>query len=84
MLTFFLARVVPSDPAAKWAGPRATAEQIARAKIELGLDQPLYIQFWKYLLDIFHGNLGESLRTRRPIILELKENLPATIELVLI
>lgn len=84
MLTFFLARVVPSDPAAKWAGPRATVEQIAKAKIELGLDQPLYIQFWKYLLDIFHGNLGDSLRTRRPVILELKESLPATIELVLI
>ncbi|NPV86658.1 MAG: ABC transporter permease [Anaerolineae bacterium] len=84
LLTFFLARVVPSDPAAKWAGPRATPEQIARATIELGLDKPLYVQFGKYLLDLLQGNLGYSLRTRRPITLELQESLPATIELVLI
>jgi|YNPMSStandDraft_1061717.scaffolds.fasta_scaffold00636_13 peptide/nickel transport system permease protein len=83
-ITFFIARVVPSDPAAKWAGPRATAEQIARARIELGLDRPLIVQFGKYLLDLAQGNLGYSLRTRRPITLELLESLPATIELVLI
>lgn len=83
-ITFFIARVVPSDPAAKWAGPRATPEQIARARIELGLDRPLIVQFGKYLLDLAQGNLGYSLRTRRPITLELLESLPATIELVLI
>lgn len=84
LVTFFVARVVPSDPAAKWAGPRATPEQIARARVELGLDQPLIVQFGKYLLDLAQGNLGNSLRTRRPVSLELMESLPATIELVLI
>jgi len=84
LITFFLTRVIPSDPAAKWVGPRATPEQIAKARIDLGLDKPLYVQFWKYMTDLFQGNLGYSLRTRRPIILELKENLPATVELVLI
>lgn len=84
LMTFFLARVVPSDPAAKWAGPRATPEQIARATADLGLDQPLHVQFVKYISDLLRGNLGYSLRTRRPITLELKESLPATIELVLI
>jgi peptide/nickel transport system permease protein len=83
-ITFFLTRVIPSDPAAKWVGPRATPEQIAKARIELGLDQPLYVQFFRYMGDLAQGNLGYSLRTRRPIIDELKENLPATIELVLI
>jgi peptide/nickel transport system permease protein len=83
-LTFFLARVVPSDPAAKWAGPRATPDQIAKATVDLGLDKPLYVQFGKYLTDLTRGNLGNSLRTRRPITLELMESLPATIELVLI
>ncbi len=82
LITFFLTRVIPSDPAAKWVGPRATPEQIAKATIELGLDQPLIVQFGKYLNDLLHGNLGYSLRTRRPVALELKENLPATIELV--
>lgn len=84
LITFFVARVVPSDPAAKWAGPRATPEQIAKARLELGLDKPLIVQFGKYLADLARGNLGYSLRTRRPVALELMESLPATIELVLI
>lgn len=84
LITFFVARVVPSDPAAKWAGPRATPEQIAKARLELGLDKPLIVQFGKYLSDLARGNLGYSLRTRRPVALELMESLPATIELVLI
>jgi len=67
-VTFLLARVVPSDPAGKWLGPRATPEQIAKARIELGLDQPLYVQFGKYLADLLQGDLGNSLRTRRPIM----------------
>jgi len=83
-ITFFLTRVIPSDPAAKWVGPRSTPEQIAKATIELGLDQPLYVQFFKYMGDLLQGNLGASLRTRRPIMLELQENLPATVELVFI
>ncbi|MCE1254874.1 MAG: ABC transporter permease, partial [Anaerolineae bacterium] len=84
VITFLLTRVIPSDPAAKWVGPRATPEQIAKATIDLGLDQPLYVQFWKYLTDILQGNLGNSLRTRQPITAELAANLPATLELVLI
>jgi peptide/nickel transport system permease protein len=84
LITFFVARVVPSDPAAKWAGPRATPEQIAKARLELGLDKPLIVQFGKYLVDLVSGNLGYSLRTRRPVTLELMESLPATVELVLI
>lgn len=84
VITFFLTRVVPSDPAAKWVGPRATSEQIAEATIELGLDKPLYVQFGKYLGSLVQGDLGNSLRTRRPITEDLKDRLPATIELVLI
>ena len=84
LITFFLARVVPSDPAAKWAGPRATRAQIAQARLELGLDKPLPAQFYKYLTDLLQGNLGYSLRTRQPISQELKASLPATVELVLL
>lgn len=76
--------MIPSNPAAQWVGPRATAEQIQRAEIELGLDQPLYIQFGRYVRDLLRGNLGNSLRSHQPIIKELKAYLPATIELVLI
>ncbi len=84
IFTFFLTRVIPSNPAAKWAGPRATPEQIAKARVELGLDKPLYVQFGRYLVDVLSGNLGNSLRTHQPITSDLKSNLPATLELVLI
>lgn len=82
-VTFTIARVIPSDPAAKWAGPRATPEQIAAAKVELGLDKPLLNQFGKYIGDVFRGDLGKSLRTHQPITKELSTYIPATLELVI-
>lgn len=81
-ITFFLTRVIPSNPAAQWVGPRATQEQINKATIELGLDKPLYVQFGKYLKDLFQGNLGNSLRTKQPVVKELKTYIPPTLELV--
>ena len=83
-ITFFLTRVLPSNPAAQWVGPRATQAQIEAATVELGLDQPLLVQFQKYVVDLLHGNLGVSLRTKQPIVNELKSYIPPTIELVLI
>jgi ABC-type dipeptide/oligopeptide/nickel transport systems, permease components len=83
-ITFTIARVIPSDPAAKWAGPRATQEQIAKAKTDLGLDKPLMVQFGKYLQSCLKGDLGYSLRTHQPVTTELKAFVPATLELVLI
>ncbi len=82
-ITFLIARVIPSNAAAKWAGTRATPAQIEAAKIELGLDKPLYIQYIRYINDLLHGNLGKSLRTHQPILTELKTYVPATLELVL-
>lgn len=83
-ITFVLIRVVPSDPAAQWVGPKATSEQISAARIELGLDKPIYIQFGKYLRDLTRGDFGRSLRSHQPVAKELKSYLPATIELVLL
>ena len=83
-ITFTIARVIPSDPAAKWAGPRATQEQIIKAKADLGLDKPLIIQFGKYLQNCVKGDLGYSLRTHQPVAKELKAFIPATLELVII
>ncbi len=84
LTTFIITRVVPSDPAARWVGSRATPEQIKAAEIELGLDKPTYIQFGKYLLELSKGNLGYSLRSHQPVSQELKVLLPATLELVLL
>jgi len=83
VITFTIARVVPSDPAAAWVGPRPTKEQIAQARLELGLDKPLYIQYLRYVDDLLHGNLGVSVKTHQPILRDLKTYLPATLELVL-
>ncbi len=83
-ITFFIARVIPSDPAAKWVGARATAEQKAAAVIELGLDKPLYVQYFVYLGDLLQGDLGRSLNSKQPITTELATYFPATFELVLI
>lgn len=84
LIIFTITRVVPSDPAAKWAGTRATPEQIEAATIELGLDKPIPVQFVNYLADLLHGDLGYSLRTRNPVVSDLKTFIPATVELVLI
>ena len=81
--TFVIARLVPSDPAAKWVGPRARPEQIEAARTELGLDRPLYEQYLIYLGQIAAGDFGISVRTRQPIIQDLRVYLPATLELVL-
>ena len=84
LITFIVSRVVPSDPAAKWAGPRATPEQIELARSELGFDDPYPIQFVNYIVRIVHGDLGKSLRTHSSVTDELKIFVPATVELVLL
>lgn len=84
MITFTITRIIPSDPAAKWVGPRATPEQIENAREELGLDDSLPIQFVNYLKDLSQGNLGRSLRTHQPVVEDLKAYVPPTLELVLL
>lgn len=81
-VTFLLAAVVPSDPAEKWVGPHATAEQKAAARVELGLDKPLSVRYVTYLGNLLHGNLGISILSKRPVATELKEAIPNTLELV--
>jgi len=83
VITFIIARVVPSDPAAAWVGPRPTQEQIAQARRKLGLDQPLYVQYLRYVSSLLRGDLGVSVKTHQPILQDLKTYLPATMELVL-
>lgn len=84
VITFFLSRIIPSNPAAQWVGPRATQEQIDQATIELGLDQSIMVQFQTYLKDLVQGDFGNSLRTKQPVTEELKAFIPPTLELVLI
>jgi len=80
-LTFVLTRMVPSDPAAALAGDQATPEQIAELRHAYGFDRPLPEQFVAYLVQLARGDLGSSVFTRRPVIDDLAERLPATLEL---
>lgn len=83
-LTFLISRVVPSDPAALYAGQRPTEEQIALARERLGLDQPLVVQYARFMGDILNGDLGISYKTKHAIVNDLANFLPATLELVLV
>ena len=81
ILTFSIARVVPGDPVGLAAGPQATEEIKAALRRELGLDQPLPVQYVNYMAGLFRGDWGESLYTRRPVIDALRAFWPATLEL---
>lgn len=83
-ITFFIARVLPSSPEVRWAGQRATEEQLEAARVELGLDKSLPEQYVIYLRDLLRGNLGKSLNNHQPVTSELRRYVPATLELVLL
>lgn len=83
-ITFIISRVLPSNPEMKWAGDRATPEQLEQARIELGLDKSIPEQYLTYLGQLLHGDLGVSLNTKQPVTKELARYVPATLELVLL
>ncbi len=84
VVTFLLTRALPGDPAAYFAGPAATPQAIQEIRVKLGLDQPLTVQFGHYVVDLAHGNLGNSLTTGQPVVSELRNRLPASAELTLL
>lgn len=83
-ITFVVARLVPSDPASLYAGPRARPAQVEQVRQDLRLDEPLVTQYVTYLGDLAQGDLGVSFATRRPISTDLPEFMPATLELALV
>jgi ABC-type dipeptide/oligopeptide/nickel transport system permease component len=84
IVTFLLTRVLPGDPAVYFAGPAATPQSIADIRKQIGLDRPLIVQFGRYVEDLAHGNLGNSLSTGQPVVTEIKNRLPASAELTLL
>ncbi|NJD59252.1 MAG: ABC transporter permease, partial [Anaerolineae bacterium] len=82
IITFALARVIPSNPAVLYIGPKARAEDIARVTAQLGLDKSLPEQYYIYMRDLLHGDMGTSISTKRPVLTELTTRLPATLELL--
>jgi len=84
VIGFFLFYLIPADPVRLIAGPFATPQQVETLKQQYGFDKPLYVQFLRYLTRFFHGDLGLSIHTHRPVMMELIERAPATFELGLI
>lgn len=80
-IAFFLTRVIPADPIAAMLGPQAPPKLIDRMRAEWGLDQPIYLQYYKYLVGMFRGDLGTSIRTNSPVLSDLLYFFPATLEL---
>src|SRR3954470_24280538 len=83
VVSFLIATAVPADPLTANLGQRAMSDPtiVAAFKAEWGLDQPKTTQYFTYLNNLLHGNLGRIIRSRRPVLDDLKAYLPATIEL---
>ncbi|WP_267551188.1 ABC transporter permease [Rhizobium rhizogenes] len=80
-VTFFIGRVIPIDPALAIAGDHAPAQVVERLRREMHLDQPLYQQFYYYLLSALSGDFGTSVLTTNPVMDDIKRVFPATMEL---
>lgn len=83
VVTFLISHAVPSDTARMIAGNQASEEQVEALRVRLGLDQPLPVQFLRYVQQLAAGDLGLSTRTQQPVAEELRALLPATVELAL-
>lgn len=82
LLTFIFIHLIPGDPILLLAGERGISpERYAELRAQFGYDQPYFIQYWEYLKGIFHGDLGNSLVTQRPVWAEFVPRFKATLEL---
>src|SRR5262250_1900505 len=81
VLAFAIMHVVPGDPVRLIAGPDAPESVVQRVRAELGLERPLYVQYWTFLTRALQGDLGRSLRSRSPVTVEIWSRFPATLEL---
>jgi peptide/nickel transport system permease protein/oligopeptide transport system permease protein len=83
-VVFVMARLLPGDPARVIAGLLASPEDVERIRHQMGLDQPLWVQYVDFLSSLLHLNLGTSAHTNAPVIEEIGSRLPYTIELAVI
>jgi peptide/nickel transport system permease protein len=83
LVVFFVVHLIPGDPVRAVLGDAATAEQVARTRHDLGLDQPLLSQFLDYLARLARGDLGTSIAGRQPVMAQIAARIPATLTLAL-
>jgi peptide/nickel transport system permease protein len=82
LLIFVIARIIPGNPARMALGPRVPVEVVERLSKQMYLDRPIPEQYVLWLWGVVHGDLGDSLLTRRPVLQDIREFFPATLELV--
>jgi peptide/nickel transport system permease protein/oligopeptide transport system permease protein len=84
LLVFSMVRMLPGDPAQAMAGVHATQEYIEQVRRTLGLDQPLHVQYGRFMIGLFRGDLGTSIRTGLPVSREVWSRMVPTLELTLV
>lgn len=85
LVTFMVSVMIPSNPARLWAGGiKASPEIIEMIKKKYHLDEPLYMQYYYYIMNLLKGDLGTSPVTHRPVILDIMTYFPATVELAVV
>lgn len=84
LLTFLLVHLVPGDPVEVMLGESASSADRSHLRAELGLDQPIIVQFGQYLGNLVEGDFGQSIHSREPVSKMLADRLPATIRLALL
>ena len=80
-VTFFIGRVIPVDPVLAMVGDNAPPHVVERAREEMGLNKPVYQQFYIYLNKVVHGDFGTSVLTSNPVLVDIRRAFPATLEL---
>ncbi|ELN8141373.1 glutathione ABC transporter permease GsiC [Salmonella enterica] len=83
VLVFLFVHLLPGDPARLIAGPEADAQVIALVRQQLGLDQPLHVQFWHYITHVLQGDFGTSMVSRRPVSEEIASRFLPTLSLTI-
>jgi peptide/nickel transport system permease protein len=84
LIVFMLLHLLPGDPARLIAGLNSPEEEVIRLRVQLGLDQPMAVQYWRFLTHLLQGDLGNSIRSSAPVLNEILARMPWTILLALI
>ena len=82
-LVFFVFQLIPGDPARIFAGEEAPQERVDQIRRDLGLDQPILVQYGRYLSRLLRGDLGQSISSRRPVVTEIRNRFGNTFSLAL-
>ncbi|RAK07372.1 peptide/nickel transport system permease protein [Halanaerobium saccharolyticum] len=81
IIVFLIVHLIPGDPAQTMLGERATDAALERLREQMGLNDPLPVQFWRYVKDLLRGDFGRSIMSNNPVSTELAQRFPATLEL---